>query len=180
VPNRNWSFIASFTYLTIDRIKLNPALTRTAAAHANYMGIADITDGAGNVIVPANSFLYGGNSAVTINNSDARFNKFGQYPEFVAGLFIGHNWDNGLFASISSNWVDSVAASSELPDLLILPDYLTHNVSFGYDNKTWRFTLQVRNILDEEFYVPNNGSFGGMLLQPGLPINWELAATRRF
>ncbi|MEN9840248.1 MAG: hypothetical protein RL376_48 [Verrucomicrobiota bacterium] len=180
LPNKHWSFIASATHLTIDRVSLDPAATRTAAATANYIGVADIKDAAGNIVVPANAFLWGGNSNVTISNTDTKYLKFGQYPEYVFGLFVGHNWDNGLFASWSANWVDSVASSSELPDLLILPSYLTHNVSFGYDNKTWRFTLQVRNILDEEYFVPNNGSFGGALLQPGLPINWELAATRRF
>jgi outer membrane receptor protein involved in Fe transport len=164
----------------MERVSLNPAQTRTAAAHASYLGIADIVDAAGNVIVPANAFLWGGNSSVSIPNSNRNYDKFGQYPEYVLGGFVGYNWDNGFSVSWSTNWVDSVAASSELPDLLKLPSYTTHNVSVGYDNKTWRFILQVRNILDEEYFVPNNGSFGGMLLQPGLPINAEFAVTRRF
>jgi iron complex outermembrane recepter protein len=180
VPNRNWAVIFSGTYMTMNRIGLNPAQSRTAAAHANYLGVADITDGAGNVIVPANSFLYGGNSSVTIPNSEARFNKFGQYPEWVLGSFVGYNWDNGLAISWSANWVDSVAASSELPDLLTLPSYITHNLSVAYDNMTWRVALTVRNALNEEYFVPNNGSFGGMLLQPGLPRNYEIAVSRRF
>lgn len=180
LPNKNWSFIASLTHLTIDRVSLDPAATRTAAATANYIGVADIKDSAGNIIVPANAFLWGGNTNVTISNTNTKYIKFGQYPEYVAGLFVGYNWDNGLYASWSSNWVDSVGASSELLDLLVLPSYLTHNVSFGYKTKTWSFGLQVRNILDEEYFVPNNGSFGGALIQPGLPINWELSATRRF
>lgn len=179
VPNRNWSFIFSATHMLMDRIGLNPAQTRTAAVDANYLGISDITDAAGNVIVPANSFLYGGNSSVTIPNSDSRYNKFGQYPEWVLGSFVGYTWDKWS-ASWSANWVDSTAASSELPDLLILPSYLTHTLSLAYDNKVWKVAFTLRNAFDEEYFVPNNGSFGGMLLQPGLPRNYEFAVTRRF
>ncbi len=180
LPTRNWSVIGTATKLQMYRFGLDPAQTRTAAAHANYIGIADIKDANGNILVPANSFLYGGNSLVVINNSDARFNRFGQYPEWIYGLFVAHNFDNGLSVSWSANWVDSVVSSSELPDLLTLPRYDTHNLTLAYDNKTWRFALQVRNITDEEYATPNNGSFGGMLVQPGLPRNYEFSISRRF
>ena len=126
------------------------------------------------------SFLYGGNAFVTIPNSDARYDKFGQYPGWVLGSFVGYTWDSGFSASWSANYVDSVAASSELPDLLTLPSYLTHNFTVAYDRKQWRASLTIRNAFDEEYFVPNNGSFGGTLLQPGLPLNFELSVTRRF
>ncbi len=180
LPNRHWSIIGSATFSSQYRVGLDPAGTRTAAASANFLGVQDIKDAAGNIIVPANAYLYGGNSSVTIPNSNSSYDKFGQYPDVVLGSFIGYNWDSGFSVSWSANWVDSVSASSELPDLLILPSYITHNLSAAYDNKTWRFSVTVRNALDEEYFVPNNGSFGGQLLQPGLPTNWELAATRRF
>ena len=180
LPNRHWSFIASATRLTIDRVKLDPSQTRTAAVTANYLGVSDIKDANGNVIVPANAFLYGGNAFVTIPNSDARYDKFGQYPGWVLGSFVGYSWDSGFSASWSANYVDSVAASSELPDLLTLPSYLTHNFTAAYDHKQWRVSLTIRNAFDEEYFVPNNGSFGGTLLQPGLPLNFELSVTRRF
>jgi outer membrane receptor protein involved in Fe transport len=179
-PNRNWSFILSATYMIINRVGLDPAGTRPAAVSANYLGISDIRDAGGNIVVPANAYLYGGNAAVNIPNRDRDYDRFGQYPEWVLGSFVGYNWDNGWNVSWSANRVDSVAASSEIPDLLILPSYLTHNFSVAYDNKTWRFGLTVRNAFDEEYFVPNNGSFGGQLLQPGLPTNYELSVTRRF
>ncbi len=180
LPNRHWAVILSATKLTITRVRLDPTQTRTAAVTASYLGVQDIKDASGNVIVPANAFLYGGNTFVTIPNSDARYNRFGQYPEWVYGSFVGYTWDNGISASWSGNYVDSVAASSELPDLLILPSYFTSNFSVAYDKNAWRVALTVRNAFDEEYFVPNNGSFGGTLLQPGLPTTYELSVTRRF
>lgn len=180
VPNRNWSFIGSVARLEITRVKLNPTQVRTAQVDADFLGISDIVDSAGNVI-PANSFLYGGNTLVNISNADSRFNEFGQYPEYVYGLFVGYNWDNNWSVSWSGNWVNAVGASSEILYQLKLPGYTTHNFTVAWDDKkTWRVAFQVRNAFDEEFWVPNNGSAGGTLLQPGLPRNYELTLTRRF
>lgn len=179
VPNRTWTAILSVTNLEITRI-VNTG-TRNAFATAEYLGFQDVVDPVtGEVLLPANALLWGGNPVYVIDNADPKFQRFGQYPEWVLGSFLGYNTDFGLRLGLSLNWVDSVAASSELPDLLILPSYFTANVSASYEIGQWLVSLQVRNALEEEYFVPNNGSFGGALLQPGLPRNYELSVTRKF
>jgi outer membrane receptor protein involved in Fe transport len=96
------------------------------------------------------------------------------------GAFVGYTSPSGWSASWQTTFVSDVAASSELYDLLQLPEYTISTASFGYNSKRWRLSLIVRNVFDERYWVPNNGSFGGMLLQTGLPRNAELSITRNF
>ncbi len=176
--NRNWSFVLSGTWMDIQRINLTG--TRTALVTARYLGFQDVTDAAGNVIYPAEAFLFGGNPNIVIPATDARFNKWGQYPDRVFGFFVGYNADAGWGVTWNSTWVDEVAASSEVPDLLTLPSSLSHAASVYWGSEKWRVSLNIRNVFDEEYFAPNSGSFGGTLLQAALPRNYELAVTRRF
>ncbi len=178
VPNRNWAFIFSATYSEIFRTGLDPAAARNALVTAEYLGVQDIV--APGVSIDANSLLYGGNTFVALPNSDDRFLRWGQYPDWVLGSFIGYTTDFGVSLSWSANWVSSVSASSEIPDILIIPSSLTHNVTIAYDKDLWRLALQVRNVGDEERFAPNTGSFGAQLLQATPPRSYEISVTRRF
>jgi iron complex outermembrane recepter protein len=180
LPNKHWSFILSGTFTKVERIQLAPGTFRSANATAKYIGFQDITDAAGNVIFPAEAFLWGGNAAVAIPASATDYNEYGQYPDHILGSFVGYTWDNGFGVTWNSTYVSKVAASSELKDLLTLPDSYSHNISIFYDKKEWRISLNVRNVTDELYWTPNNGSAGGTLLIPALPRNVELSLTRRF
>lgn len=179
-PNRNLSFALNATFSRVERTQLAPGTFRTALATAEYIGFQDLKDSAGNVILPASAFLLGGNAQVAIPASATDYNRFGQYPEAVMGAFVGYTSPSGWSASWQTTFVSDVAASSELYDLLQLPEYLISTASIGYNSKRWRLSLIVRNVFDELYWVPNNGSFGGMLLQTGLPRNAELSITRNF
>ncbi|HEY0944226.1 MAG TPA: TonB-dependent receptor [Opitutaceae bacterium] len=178
VPNKHWSFILTGTWTKVERIQLNGS-TRTAAATASYIGFQDILDANGNVIFPAEAFLWGGNANVVIPD-DPAYNEYGQYPDHIIGTFIGYTWDNGFGVTWNSTYVSKVAASSDLKDLLTLPSSYSHNVAMFYDKGAWRVSLNIRNLTDELYWTPNNGSFGGTLLQTALPRNYELSITRRF
>ncbi|MES2694249.1 MAG: TonB-dependent receptor [Verrucomicrobiota bacterium] len=178
-PNRHWSFILSGTWSKVERTQL--VGFRTAQATASYIGFQDIKDAAGNVIVPAEAFLWGGIATVAIPASAEAYNEYGQYPDQVIGSFIGYTWDSGLGVTWNSSYVSKVSASSELKDLLILPSSYSHNISFFYDNrKSWRVSLNVRNVTDELYWNPNNGHAGGTLIHAAPPRNYELTVTRRF
>ncbi len=178
VPNKRWSFILTGTWTKVERTQLTGF--RSANATAKYIGFQDITDASGNVIFPAEAFLWGGNAAVAIPASATEYNEFGQYPDHIIGTFVGYSFPNGFGVTWNSTYVSKVAASSDLPDLLTLPDSYSHNMAFYYDKKQWRISLNVRNLTDELYWTPNNGSAGGTLLQTALPRNYELSVTRRF
>lgn len=179
VPNRNLSIILSGAWTKVERRGLSGF--RNANATAAYIGFQDLKDVNGNVIVPADAFLYGGMATVAIPATATDYNEYGQYPDQVLGGFIGYNWNNGWGVTLNSSYVSGVAASPDLFDLLSLPSYFTHNVSLSYDNKkSWRFSLSIRNLTDKLYFTPNNGAVGGTLILAGLPRNMELTMTRRF
>jgi len=179
IPNRNWSFVLSGTWSKVKRIQLTGS--RTAWATAEYIGFEDLTDSSGNVIVPADAFLWGGNALVAIPATATDYHEYGQYPQEVYGAFVGYTSDKGWGVTWNSTYLSSVSASSEIKDLLILPSSLTHNASLFYDTrKSWRFSVNVRNVTDELYWTPNNGQAGGTLLQTGFDRNYEFTITHRF
>ncbi len=180
VPNKHWSFIATATHLSMKRVQLQPGTFRTALVTAEYLGYQDIKDANGNVLLPANALLWGGNPQVLVSADDRTYDRFGQYPAHIYTGFVGYNFDNGLQISLNTSWVSETAASSELWDLLTIPSYTLANLTVAYDLKDWRFSAVIRNLTDEEYFTANNGSFGGALLQAGLPRNFEFSVTRRF
>ncbi|MCC5022317.1 MAG: TonB-dependent receptor [Candidatus Synoicihabitans palmerolidicus] len=178
VPNRHLSIILSGTWQSIRYHKVGSS---NALVTASYVGFEDVLDPAtGEVLFPADAFLFGGNAYIRVDTDDPRYNKYGQYPDEVYGACIGYNFDNGFGLSWNTTYVSSVSASSLVPDLLILPSSLSHPASVYWQNDTWRFAWNARNVGDEKMWTPNTGSFGGVTLQPGLPRNYEFAMTRKF
>jgi iron complex outermembrane receptor protein len=178
VPNKNISVILTGTFQSIHWHK---AGIQNALVTASYLGFQDVLDPAtGTVLFPADAFLFGGNPQVRVNTNDPKYSKFGQYPDTVVGAFFGYNFDNGFGFSWNSTYVSDVSASSVVPDLLILPSSFSHAAALYWNSENWRVALNIRNVTDELMWTPNSGSFGGTLLQTGLPRNYELALTRRF
>jgi len=178
VPNKNLSVILSGTF---QSIRYHKAGNQTALVTASYLGFQDVLDPVtGAVLFPADAFLFGGNPQVSVNTDLPQFNKFGQYPDTVLGAFIGYAFNNGVGVSWNTTYVSDVAASSVLPDLLTLPSSVSHAASMFWQSPTWRLAFNIRNVTNEKMWAPNAGSFGGMLLQAGLPRNYELSLTRRF
>jgi hypothetical protein len=152
------------------------APTRTATATPAYVGFQDVKDAAGNVVYPANAFGWGGNISVTIPNTDY-YKEFGGYPDHILTAFLTYNWDNGWGASWNTTYVSKVSASSDIPDILILPDYYLSAASAYWQGRRWRVSLNIRNVLDVNYFNPN--STGAALVHKGLPRNFELSLTRR-
>ncbi len=178
VPNKNLSVILTGTFQSIH---WHRAGFQNALVTARYIGFEDVLDPAtGEVLFPAEAFLFGGNPQIRVNTDDPKYNKYGQYPDTVLGAFIGYNWDNGFGMSWNTTYVSDVSASSVIPDLLVLPSSVSHSAAFYWNSENWRVALNIRNVTDELMWTPNSGSFGGTLLQTGLPRNYELALTRRF
>jgi len=177
-PTKRFSMALTGTSTKVERIQLNGA-TRTASATAEYLGFQDVKDSTGKVVYPANAFLWGGNAAVIVPPTEF-YNEYGQYPDHILTMFLNYNWDSGFGASWNTTYASKVAASTDLPDLLTIPEYYTSTASVFWTKKQWKVALICRNVLDEQYWVPNNGSFGGALLQPGLPRNLEFSVTRKF
>ena len=176
-PTKHFSMALTGTSTKVLRTQLTA--TRTATATANYVGFQDLTDASGKVIVPANAFIWGGNVAVIIPPTDF-YREQGQYPDHILTLFLNHNWDSGFGVTWNTTFASAVAASGDLPDLLNLPGYYLHTASAYWQSKSWRISFTCRNVIDEEYWVPNSGSAGGALLQAGLPRNYELSIAKKF
>lgn len=174
-PTRHFSAALTGTSTKVELLSTT-APTRTATATAEYVGFTDVLDANGKVIYPANAFGWGGNISVTIPNSDF-YKEFGGYPDHILTAFLTYNFDSGFGMTWNTTYVSKVSSSSDIPDILILPDYFLSAASAYWQNPKWRVSLNVRNVLDTNYYNPN--STGAALVHKGLPRNFEFSLTRR-
>lgn len=174
-PTRHFSAALTGVSTKVELLSTT-APTRTSTATAAYVGFQDVKDAAGNVVYPANAIGWGGNISVTIPNTDF-YKEFGGYPDHILTAFFTYNWDSGWGASWNTTYVSKVSSSSDIPDILILPDYYLSAASVYWQNKRWRLSLNVRNVLDVNYFNPNNT--GAALVHKGLPRNFEFSLTRK-
>lgn len=175
-PTRNFSAMFTAVSTKVELLSTT-APTRTSTATAKYVGFQDVVDATGKVVYPANAFTWGGNVSVTIPNSDY-YKEFGGYPDHILTAFLTYNWDSGWGASWNTTYVTRVSASADIPDILILPDYYLSSASVYWQNKNWRTSLNIRNVLDTNYFSAN--STGAALVHKGLPRNFEFSVTRKF
>ncbi|MEO5960292.1 MAG: TonB-dependent receptor plug domain-containing protein, partial [Opitutaceae bacterium] len=174
-PTRHFSAALTGVSTKVELLSTT-APTRTTTATAEYVGFQDIKDAAGNILYPANAFAWGGNVSATIPNSDF-YKEFGGYPDHILTAFVTYNWDSGWGASWNTSYVSKVSSSADIPDLLVLPDYYLSAASVYWQRKQWRFSLNIRNALDVNYFSAN--STGAALVHKGLPRNFEFSLTRK-
>ncbi|MFT4045928.1 MAG: TonB-dependent receptor [Solimonas sp.] len=86
-------------------------------------------------------------------------------PEYVYGLFANYEVGNGLGATLGGNYVDHT--SGQLPGAVVFPHYYLMRGSVHYDKGAFRIALNVNNILDERYYIPQRSTETEGAAMPG-------------
>jgi iron complex outermembrane receptor protein len=174
-PTKNFSAAVTGVSTKVQLLSTT-APTRTATATSEYVGFTDVVDASGKVVYPANAIGWGGNISVTIPNTDF-YKEFGGYPDHILTAFLTYNFNNGWGATWNTTYVSKVSSSQDIPDILVLPDYFLSAASVYWQNPKWRASLNIRNVLDTNYFNPN--STGAALVHKGLPRNFEFSLTRK-
>lgn len=86
-------------------------------------------------------------------------------PRYVFGLFANYEMGNGFGGTLGGNYVDKT--SGELPGAVVFPDYYLLRGSLHYEVGRYRFSLNVNNILDERYYIPQRSTETEGAAMPG-------------
>jgi outer membrane receptor protein involved in Fe transport len=124
---------------------------------ARLLGFQDVVDPTtGQVIYPAEAFLYGGKAYVNLPDGlKGQFNTRNGAPEEQYG--INASWQItpklGFNAGVT-HYSESVAtrvAAIKLPATTLL------NAGMTWDTGSWRFQVNASNVTDERYFRPRNG-----------------------
>jgi iron complex outermembrane receptor protein len=146
---------------------------------ARTLGFEDVRDAAGNVIYPAEAFLYGGRSRIVLPADMRQFATKQGNPRTQLGLSTQYQLRNGLGVTLSGNYFSSVG-SGRLRAVR-LPDAHVVDAGLFWDASGWHLKLDVLNLLDARYFRARTGDALGDPLAQAMPArHWQLTLKHAF
>jgi len=123
----------------------------------------DITDAAGNVIYPAEAFMYGGRPSIQIPDNLPQYLYKPSNPEYQVGLNVSYDMPWGLGATFSANYNSDVCAARLC--VVKMPAVTIYNAGLRKTFRNWEVKLDATNFTNEHAYRPRqyNGSAGELI-----------------
>lgn len=141
---------------------------------ARSLGFPDVVDSAGNVIIPAEAFGWGGRLSTTIPDSEPDYREVEGIPDRVANLTIIY--------TPTKNWVFQTTLyhqgtfATDRLHAIHVDSATTMDGMIGYRTKKWEVSLNITNLFNTEIW--NKGSF--YWLDPKFPQTFDLTYVRKF
>ena len=146
---------------------------------ARTLGFADVVDAAGNVIYPAEAFLYGGRAFLALPDGIGRYREKQGNPAVQVGANAIYRLAGGLGITFSGNYLSSVHSGRlrrvELP--------AAHLVDLGlfWEGGDWYVKLDVGNVLNERYFRARTGdTLGDTHVQAMPERSWQLTLKYKF
>lgn len=159
--------------------RYSPNVGATLMVDARALGFRDVVDAAGNVVYPAEAFLYGGRSFVVLPPGVAEYEVKQGNPETQVGFVAQYEIANGLGFTFSGNYFSSTY-SGRLR-LVELPDAEVFNFGLFWQRRAWQLKYDVLNLLDERYFRARTGDTLGDPLASAMPgRRWQLTLRARF
>jgi iron complex outermembrane receptor protein len=176
VPLRN--LFLSF-YGLHQTTRYDPNVGSVQLVDARTLGFKDVLDANGNVIYPAEAFLYGGRTRVRLPAGMREYAKKQGNPDTQLGLSSSFQWNNGLGFTLSGNYF--AATCSGRLCTVRLPESYVVNAGVLLDTGRWSFKLDVSNLLDERYFRSRTGDTLGNVLAQAMPDRrWQLTVKATF
>jgi outer membrane receptor protein involved in Fe transport len=146
---------------------------------ARALGFVDVTDADGNVVYPAEAFLYGGRSYLMLPpDVDEYLRKRGN-PDTQFGFLSTFQFRNGFGLTLSGNYFSS--ANSGRLALVELPPAQVFNAGAFWINGNWQVKCDVFNLTDERYFRARTGDTLGDPLVSVMPgRRWQTTVRVRF
>jgi outer membrane receptor protein involved in Fe transport len=169
-----------------QKIKYSPNTGANLNLSARALGFMDVVDPAtGEVIYPAEAFLYGGRANIVLPDNMPEFQKWTNNPESQAGGYITYQFPRNIKGLSSAGFTFGGNYTSDVCSgrlcTITIPSVTTLNASvFGTLGSVY-FKLDVTNLTDESFYRPRlNNNAADMLLQAMPGRRYALTARMSF
>jgi len=176
VPLRNL-FLSLYALNQITNY--SPNVGGTLLVDARALGFQDVVDANGNVVYPAEAFLYGGRSRVLLPDNMPEYREKQGNPNTQLGFSSTYRLDLGLGFTFSGNYF-SETCSGRLC-LVKLPEAYVFNGGVYWDIDAWSLKLDVFNMFDERYFRARTGDTLGDVLAQVMPgRRWQLTAKLKF
>jgi hypothetical protein len=160
------AFFTSF-YITGSETKFQPNGGGNILVDARLLGFQDVLDADGNVVYPAEAFLYGGRSQIALPDRVEGFEIKSGVPDLQIGFSAGYDFESGISVTFSGNHFSEV--NTGRLGWTTLPSYTIYNSSIGYKWNAWTFRLNAFNLENKRHFKPRTGETLGDVLAQAMP-----------
>jgi len=176
VPTRNM-FMSFYALKQVTRF--DPNVGSVQLVDARTLGFQDVVNAQGNVIYPAEAFLYGGRSRIVLPANMSTYEKKQGNPETQIGISSSYQWSNGLGLTASANYVSSTCSGRLCT--VRLPESYVANAGVFLDIGAWTLKLDASNLFNERYFRARTGdTLGNPLAQVMPDRRWQLTARMKF
>lgn len=146
---------------------------------ARTLGFQDVLDANGNVVYPAEAFLYGGRAFLVLPAEVPEYTEVQGRPDPQYGFNAIYSGKNGLGLTFSGNYFPS-HYSGRLK-LIELPSSLALNIGASYKFEKWRIKGDIFNVTNERYFRARTGDTLADALISAMPERrFQLTVTRSF
>jgi iron complex outermembrane receptor protein len=162
-----------------QKTTFEPNVGANIMVDARALGFRDVVDAGGNVVYPAEAFLYGGRSFIVLPPGLPAYEDKQGNPETQVGMLAQYELRNGLGFTLSGNYFSSVHAGRLR--LVELPAARVFNFGVVWEMNNWHLKYDVLNVLDERYFRPRTGDTLGDPLVSAMPgRRWQITLRARF
>jgi outer membrane receptor protein involved in Fe transport len=164
-------------YATHQRTKFDPNVGGALLVDARTLGFQDVLDSNGNVIYPAEAFLYGGRARIVLPNDLSQYSVKQGNPETQLGISAHYQFHSGFGATFSGNYFSSTCSGRLCA--VELPAATSLNAGVFWEHDNWHLKLDVLNLTNERWFRARSGDALGDPLAQAMPDRrWQF--TLRF
>lgn len=172
-PTRNLSFSL---YALQQVTRYTPNVGEPIMVDARVLGFRDVIDADGNVIYPAEAFLYGGRSFLVLPDGFDEYEQKQGNPGSQHGFLFRYELPSGLGFTLSGNHFSSTY-SGRLK-LVEMPAANVLNAGVYLNRGDWQLKWDVWNLLDERYFRARTGDTLGDVLVSAMPGRRWQASVR--
>ena len=177
-PIRNL-FVSGYVSYQTQEYVTAPASSTTLEVNGRQVGFQDVIDpDTGEVLYPAEAFLYGGRSTTALPAGSTNYQERVGNPEKQASLQGTYNFGKGFGVLLSGNYFSEVYANRHRT--ILLPEALVYNLGFTYDRGKMHFKVNGFNFTNERYFRPAAGDTNGQLLSVMPGRRWEASLKMDF
>jgi outer membrane receptor protein involved in Fe transport len=146
---------------------------------ARSLGFMDVTDAAGNVIYPAEAFLYGGRARILLPNGMKQYERKQGNPENQIGVTSIYQLDKHWGATLKGNYLSSTCSGRLC--LVHLPQSLVVDAGIYWTDRLLDIKLDVSNVGDVHYFRARTGDTLGDVIAQAMPgRRWQATARYKF
>lgn len=166
-------------YALRQTTRYTPNIGGAIQVDARAVGFVDIYDDAGNLVYPAEAFLYGGRVRIQLPDNLPAYERKQGNPRDQLGFTAIYRFNDNWGATFKGNYLSSTCAGRIC--LVRLPDSLVFDAGLFWSNASFDFKLDVTNITDEHYFRARNGDTLGDVIAQTMPgRQWQATIRYKF